>query len=275
MILGGILLAVFLMLPACCNLQYMFLYHPSAARPSADVLAEKGLAFWPSAGNYRGLIDTPASGTIKGTVIVFHGNGGIAAYREYYPRGLGPLGYRTILAEYPLYGGRGGELGEQAYINDALETIRLASETYGRPIFLLGESMGCGVAAAAANKADGGAGAAAGTAAGITIDGIILFTPWDTLLSLAQSKVPYFPIRLIMKDKYDSISDLKTFKGRIAVIGAELDDIVPVSHALKLYESLPGPKKMWTLKGADHNNWIFVIDKKTWKDIIDYVSSGE
>jgi len=241
----------------------MFLYHPSATRPSADFLAERGLAFWPSADNYRGLIDTAKSGTIKGTVIVFHGNGGIAAFREYYPGNLGPLGYRTILAEYPRYGGRGGELGEEAYVSDALETIRIASETYGGRIFLLGESMGCAVAAAAANKAGAG------------IHGLILFTPWDTLLSLAREKVPYLLVKPIMKDKYDSISDLKQYKGRIAVIGAERDDIVPISHALKLYESLPGPKRMWTLKGADHNNWVYIIDRKTWKDVMDYVDGEE
>lgn len=260
LILGGVILAVFLMLPACCNLQYMFLYHPSPARPSAESLAEKGLAFWPSAENYRGLIDTPKSGPVRGTVIVFHGNGGIAAFREYYPGSLGPLGFRTILAEYPRYGGRGGDLGEEAYVTDALETIRMASETFGGPIYLLGESMGCAVAAAAANKVGSG------------IHGLILFTPWDTLLSLAREKVPYLLVKPIMKDRYDSISNLQSYKGKIAVIGAERDDIVPVSHAVQLYESLPGPKRMWTLKGADHNNWIYVIDKKTWKDIIDYVS---
>ncbi len=261
------MLAVFLMLPACCNLQYMFLYHPGSARPAADFLAERSLAFWPSDGDYRGLIDIRASGLksgeIKGTVIVFHGNGGIAAYREYYPHSLGPLGYRTILAEYPLYGGRGGELGEGAYVKDALETIRIASEMYGTPIYLIGESMGCAVAAGAAHKA------------GDSVSGVILFTPWDTLLSLAREKVPYFPVRLIMKDKYDSISDLRPFNRRIAVIGAELDDIVPVSHALNLYESLPGPKRMWILKSADHNNWIDVMNKAVWTDIIGYVSSGE
>lgn len=260
LILGGLILAVFLMLPACCNLQYMFLYHPSPARPPADFLAERGLAFWPSADNYRGLIDTARLGTIKGTVIVFHGNGGIAAYRDYYPGSLAPLGYRTILAEYPRYGGRGGELGEESYVSDALETIRIASETYGGKIYLLGESMGCAVAAAAAKQAGSG------------INGLVLFTPWDTLLSLAREKVPYLLVRPIMKDKYDSIVNLKEYKGRIAVIGAERDDIVPIGHAVKLYESLPGPKKMWTLKGADHNNWVYVIDKNTWKDIIEYVS---
>lgn len=262
LILSGVALAVFLMLPSCCNLQYKFLYHPSASRPSEEYLASKGLSFWPSAGDYRGLIDTPKTGPVKGTVIIFHGNGGTAASREYYPGSLGPLGYRTILAEYPRYGGRGGELGEQAYVSDALETIRIASQTYGGRIYLLGESMGCGVAAAAANKAGAG------------VHGLILFTPWDTLLSLAQSKVPYFPMRLIMKDKYDTISDLKGFRGRIAIIGAERDDIVPVSHAVKLYDSLPGPKRMWTLKGADHNNWAHSIDEQTWKDIIDF-AGGE
>lgn len=260
LILGGMILAVFLMLPACCNLQYMFLYHPSPVRPSTEFLAERGLAFWPSADNYRGLVDTAKFGAIKGTVIVFHGNGGMAAYRDYYPANLAPLGYRTILAEYPAYGGRGGDLGEDSYVKDALETIKIASETYGGKIYVLGESMGCAVAAAVAKQAGSG------------IHGLVLFTPWDTLLSLAREKVPYILVRPIMKDKFDSINNLKEYKGRIAVIGAERDDIVPIGHAVNLYDSLPGPKRMWTLKGADHNNWVYALDEKAWKDIIEYVS---
>jgi pimeloyl-ACP methyl ester carboxylesterase len=161
-------------------------------------------------------------------------------------KALGPLGYRVILAEYPRYGGRKGELGEKAFVNDGSETVRLAFTKYGEPLFLLGESLGCGIAAAIARETS------------VKI-GIILITPWDTFASVAQSAFPLLPVRHFLKDKYDNIENLRSFKGRIAVVGAERDEIVPIIHAKKLYDSLPGTaKRMWIIQGAGHNDWPMV-----------------
>ena len=134
-----------------CNLQYNMLYYPSSYVPSRAELAASNIEFWPSGpAGYRGFIGTTETGNIKGTVIVFHGNAGTAADRVYYVQALGSIGYRVILAEYPKYGQRGGELGEASLVTDAKESVRLAAEKYGGPLYLLGESIGCGVAAGVA-----------------------------------------------------------------------------------------------------------------------------
>jgi hypothetical protein len=179
-------------------------------------------------------------------------------------KALGTLGYRVILAEYPRYGGRKGELGEKAFVNDASETVRLAFEKYGGPLFVLGESLGCGVAAAIAKETS------------VKIDGIVLITPWDTLASVAQSKFPFLPVRLFLKDKYDNINNLRSFKGRIAVVGAGRDEVIPIGHAKDLYHSLSGTsKRMWTIQGVGHNDWPISTDTSWWKEIMDFVSSND
>ncbi len=203
-------------------------------------------------------------GPCKGTVIVFHGNGGAAADRGFYLDALGARGYRVILAEYPRYGGRKGELGEKAFVADGIETVRLAFEEYGGPLYILGESLGCGVAAAVAGKAS------------VKIDGIVLITPWDTFESVAKSKFPFLPVRLLLKDKYDSIKNLHSFKGKIAVVGAGRDEIIPIRHAENLFNSLPGSgKKMWTIEGAGHNDWYTYTNSSWWEEIISFVSGNE
>ena len=215
-----------------CNLQYGLLYYPSSFVPSQGELAADKIQFWPSGpSDYRGFIGATQIRDIKGTVIVFHGNAGTAADRVYYATALGSLGYRVILAEYPGYGARKGELGETAFVKDAQATVRLTAEIYGEPIFLLGESLGCGVASGVAKDRS------------LKIAGIILVTPWDTLLAIAKSKFPLFPVRWFMKDTYDNSWNLKRFRGRIAVIGAERDEIIPIRHAKTLYASLSGNKK--------------------------------
>ncbi|HXW68688.1 MAG TPA: alpha/beta fold hydrolase, partial [Dissulfurispiraceae bacterium] len=197
----------------------------------------------------------------KGTVIVFHGNAGTAAYRAYYVRALESLGYRVLLAEYPGYGGRAGELGEKSFVNDAKETVQLIEQQFKDPIFLLGESLGSGVAAAVVKNMPG------------RISGIVLITPWDSLLSVAQSKFSrWFPVRLFMKDKYDTIGNLRNYGKRVAVIGAQDDEIIPISHANALYKSLSGTKEMWVIEGAGHNDWLSKIDLWWWQTVMEFIS---
>jgi pimeloyl-ACP methyl ester carboxylesterase len=259
----AIILAITIMALTGCNLQYHMLYYPSPHLPSASELAADHIAFWPlGPASYRGFIGTSEIRNINGTVVVFHGNAGTAADRAYYVKALSSIGYRVILAEYPGYGQRGGELGERSFVEDAQATVRLISETYREPLFLLGESLGCAVVAGAANDPS------------LRIDGILLITPWDTLLAVAKSTFPWFPVGLLMKDKYDSIANLKSFRGRIAVVGAERDEILPIRHANALYQSLAGNKKMWTLKGAGHNDWLMGVDTSKWLEFMDFIRGG-
>ncbi len=90
--------------------------------PSEKELAANHLLFWPAEKDYRGFVGATEIRNIKGTVIVFHGNAGTADHRAYYVTALGSMGYRVILAEYPGYGARKGDLGEQSFVNDAQVT---------------------------------------------------------------------------------------------------------------------------------------------------------
>jgi len=265
MLLKAFILAAAVMIISGCDLQNRFLYYPGSSAPSDESLKADNIKRWQSSpSDYRGLVAANVMGGAKGTIVVFHGNGGIAADRAFYPKDLGALGYRVILAEYPGYGGRKGELGEKAFVHDAGETVRLAGEKYGGPLFLLGESLGCGVAAAVARVIP------------VKIDGIVLITPWDTLASIAREKFPFLPVRMFLTDRYDSIGNLSSFKGRIAVVGAERDEVIPLAHATKLYDSLPGTdRRMWTMQGAGHNDWPMHVNQTWWKEIMDYVGKND
>jgi pimeloyl-ACP methyl ester carboxylesterase len=243
-----------------CNLQNHMLYYPSLSVPSEKELAANHLQFWPAKTGYHGFIGTTEIRNTKGTVIVFHGNAGTADHRAYYVTALGSMGYRVILAEYPGYGARKGELGEKSFVSDAQATVRLVSQSYAEPIFLLGESLGCGVVAAAAKDKS------------LRIEALILITPWDSLSAVAKSLYPLLPVGLFLKDKYDSVENLKTFQGKVAVVGAERDEILPIRHANALYATLAGEKKMWVIQGAGHNDWPMFVDTKKWQEFIDFVN---
>jgi pimeloyl-ACP methyl ester carboxylesterase len=263
-LVSGLFLMAALLLPGC-DVQSRLLYFPSETVPSESSLAGSDIRFWPSPGKeYRGFIGGTETDAARGTFIVFHGNGGTAPDREFYVKAIGSQGYRVILAEYPGYGGRKGELGEASFMKDATETARLAFEMYGGPVYLLGESLGCGVASATAASAP------------VPLSGIVLVTPWDTLRSVARNHFPRLLVRLFLKDSYDSVANLSKFRGKIAVIGAERDEVIPMRHARDLYGSLSSrSKRMWIIGKAGHNDWPMFVDQSWWREILGFVATGE
>ena len=244
-----------------CDMQNRFLYFPEPQWPTEQMLDYEKLKLWQAtAGDYQGLIAAQKAPAPNGTIVLFHGNGGTALDRGFYLKPFMNLGFRVILAEYPKYGGRPGKVGEKHFVAAGSETVRLAHEQFGEPLYLVGESLGCGVAAAIAQKTS------------VPIAGIILITPWDTLASVAKSLFPFLPVKLVLTDKYDSIGNLQSFQNNIAVVGAEHDEILPVRHAMNLYNALPeGRKRLWIIKGAHHNDWPMYTDVDLFKEIVDFV----
>lgn len=240
-------------------LQDQLLYFPDKA--SVAELASDRLHAWPPAEDFRGLVAEPA-GTVRGTVVVFHGNAGHAGHREFYATRLAPLGFRVILAEYPGYGPRDGEPGERPLVKDAEQTIARASQLYGAPLLLIGESLGAAVAAAAgARHSD-------------RITGLLLITPWDQLANVASHHYPFLPVSMFLHDRYNSVFHLASFRRPVVVAVAEKDDIVPPRFGQALFESLPGPKLLKIMPDAGHNDWILTVDREWWREVVRFLLDG-
>lgn len=243
-------------------LQRRMLYFPDTNPPSPQQLAAIGLARWPGAGGYRGVIGTQPQLHDRGTVLVFHGNAGAAWQRSYYVDALQPLGFRVILVEYPGYGGRPGAPSEDALVADAQETLRRTYAEYGAPIYLWGESLGSGVASAVA------------AAPAAPVAGVVLLTPWDALPDLAQSLYPFLPVRWLLLDRYDNMRNLANVTVPVAVVVAERDEIIPPARAERLYASLSAPKRRWLLPRAGHNSWPTAPGLAWWREVMAFVADS-
>jgi len=220
------------------------------------------LTAWPAGAagaaeaTFRGLLAEPVAGPVRGTVIVFHGNAGHAGHRLAYAEALNPLGWRVLLAEYPGYGPRDGELGEASLVADAAETIALAQRDFGATL-LLGESLGAGAAAAASARI-----------AHRGIPALLLITPWDTLASTAAHHYPWLPVRWLLRDRYDSVANLRDFSGRVRVVVAGNDRVIPPARGRALYEHLPAKRRLIDIAGADHNDWSERVDAAWWRELM-------
>jgi len=262
--LTKIVLSVLIGYLALCAVVFLtqrdLLYLPDTTRISPEGASELGLLPWPSADRFLGFVGKAEPAHPQGTIVVFHGNAGAAHDRGFYVHALAWHRFRVIVAEYPGYGGREGAFSEATLIKDALATLRLAHQQYGGPIFLWGESLGCGVAAAAVKQTE------------VPIKGVVLFLPWDSLPEVAQTHYWYLPARWLVLDRYDSIENLRGFTGNVAVILAGNDEVIPVRHGQRLYDALATRKKLWLFEGARHNEMPLAPNLRWWWEVTTFIA---
>ena len=96
--------------------------------------------------------------------------------------------------------------------------------------------------------------------------GIILESPFTSMEKLAKKYYPIFPIKMILKDKYNSLEKIKEINFPILVMHGEKDTIVPFSMGVKIYENANSPKSKYFIKYDDHmmnfdQNLIKAIEK--------------
>jgi len=128
-----------------------------------------------------------------------------------------------------------------------------------QPIYLVGESLGTGVASFLAGKFPE------------RINGIILLSPYDRLANIAQSRYPWLPARWLLLDQFPSENFLKSYHGSVGVMLDGRDRIVPEIYGQRLYDGYAGAKKLWRYPDSGHiqigeapeNFWRAVV--KFWK----------
>jgi esterase/lipase len=76
----------------------------------------------------------------------------------------------------------------------------------------------------------------------------------------------------LVLDKYNNVDNLQGYEGNIAVVLAEHDEVVPVQHGKKLYESITAKKKLWLFEEARHNEMPVEAELHWWKEVIAFIS---
>lgn len=256
----GILFGLLLLpLIAMAALQNLFLYFPERlpAGRYASQAAAAGLAAWPSTSDFRALLHEP-QGPARATALVFHGNAGHAIDRAWYAEVLGELGLRVILAEYPGYGHRPGELGEESFAADGAELVALARSRFPGPVIVIGESLGAGVAGSVTARQPA--------------DAVLLITPWKNLAAVARHHYAWLPTGWLLRDRYDTAGNLAAFKGPIAVIVAANDQLIPPAFGRALFDALPQDRKrLIVVPAAGHNDWPQGVSGEAWRQLLEFL----
>lgn len=241
--------------------QRTMLYHPQTGSEAqmAELARETRMSRWlDNAGNPLGWVTS--DGTGETPVLIFHGNAGNALGRQQLIEKLRDAGARgrIFVADYPGYGSAPGSPSQSSLTETA---TRALDAMPGRAV-VVGESLGTGVAAQAARfRPD-------------KIQGIILITPFDSMVSAAAHHYPWLPVRLLLVDRFNSEAALKTFPGPVAIVAAENDTTTPPEGARRLFESIGGPKRMWEVKSSGHNDAVANLPAQEWEKVWDFVAEG-
>ena len=82
----------------------------------------------------------------------------------------------------------------------------------------------------------------------------MLVTQFDSLAAVAATHYPWLPVRLLMRDRYESASALPGYAGPALVLRAGADTVVPAVHADRLVASRPQHTQVLDFPQAGHND---------------------
>ena len=148
--------------------------------------------------------------------------------------------HTIYLFNYRGYGGSSGRPTEKGIYSDALVLFDKVQNRHSK-ISVIGRSLGSGVATYLASTR--------------SIEKLILITPYDSIKSVAQSKFFIYPMSLLLKDKFDSISRVKHIQAQTIAIVAQNDNIIPNKHSFRLISEFPSNQiTVRVIADSDHND---------------------
>ena len=174
------------------------------------------------------------------TLLFFHGNAGNLQNRIYKLNEIAELELNYLIIAYRGFSGNEGKPTEEGLYNDSMAAKRWLNSNNidDSNIILYGESLGTAVAVDLGSK--------------FPFAGIILESPFTSMVELSKIYYPYLPVNLLLKDRYDSINKISKITFPKLVMHGDRDNIVPFSMGKRMFESFSEPKFSYFKSGDDH-----------------------
>jgi uncharacterized protein len=174
-------------------------------------------------------------------VIFLHGNASTIASRLnilHYER-LSRLGLNVFAPEYRGYGGVEGtptEAGIEADARTAYDYLRQQLHADPRRIVIYGWSLGSAVAVDLAAHVDEVA--------------VVLEGAPASIVAIGQQQYPYFPIRLLIRNPFESIRKIDRIGSPVLFLHSPEDAVIPIAEGRRLFDAAPGPKQFVEVSGG-------------------------
>lgn len=233
--------------------QRQLIYLPGgapSASPQDEGLSFEELTLQASDGTRLCAWWIPAAGAWAGAVVT-HGNAGNIEHRLHIARAWHRLGVACLLLDYRGYGKSEGRPHEEGLYLDAEAAYdelarRLAELGLGpERILAHGESLGGAVAVELGRRRPLGA--------------IVIESAWSSLPELAARLYPFLPVRLLLRERFDTLAKVPQLEAPLLVLHGPLDEIVPFEHGQRLAQA--AGTELVELAGT-HNAGGFALDPR-------------
>ncbi len=180
----------------------------------------------------------------RAVVLFAHGNAGNLTHRADMLRRLErEVGVSVMIFDYRGYGKSEGSPSEAGILSDARAARAWLARRAGvapTDIVLLGRSVGGGVMVDLAAK-DGAR-------------ALILESTFTSMPDVAQHHYPWLPVRLLMRNRYDSAAKIADYHGPLLQSHGTSDGIVPYQLGRDLFDRANQPKQFFDIPDGGHNN---------------------
>lgn len=174
-------------------------------------------------------------------VVFLHGNASTIASRMnivHYEQ-LRQLGLNVFAPEYRGFGGLDGVPSERGLAEDARSAYEyLRSHEHADPhrIVIYGWSLGSAVAVHLASHVDEAA--------------LILEGAPASIVAIGQRRYPFFPIRLLIRNPFESIARIDKIGSPILFLHSREDVVIPFEEGRRLFDAAPQPKQFVEVAGG-------------------------
>jgi len=203
----------------------------------------------------------PAAGTPRDlSVLVCHGNAGNVSDRTHLLSALSSAGLDVLVFDYRAYGKSGDATPtEDGLYADGRAALAWLEQTTGRPAartVLYGESLGAAVCVELARQQPPYA--------------LVLESPFTSLPDAAAASNPWLPVRLLLRDRYASLTRIGEVHAPLLVMHGTADTIVPFEQGRALADAAGGPHQLIAVEGADHNE-VWMDAQARLKDVVTFL----
>ena len=174
------------------------------------------------------------------TILFLHGNAGSLENRIHKINHFEDMNINFLLLSWRGFSGNKGKPTEKGLYQDARSAVKwlVKQGVIEENIIIYGESLGTGITTEIAQNKN--------------FAGIILETPFTSMVAAGKSKYPIFPIKLLLKDKYESDKKIKNITSPVLIMHGEEDQIVPFWMGKKMFQMANEPKYSYFTKFDDH-----------------------
>jgi uncharacterized protein len=177
-------------------------------------------------------------------LLYLHGNGITVGENAEHANRLYKLGFSVLLIDYRGFGRSEGAFpSESQMYEDAEAAWNYLAKQQTQKIFIYGHSLGGAVAVDLAMRHP--------EAAGLMVE-----SSFTSILDLTDrySWTKFFPMPLILNQRFDSLAKVKNLKVPVLFIHGTADQTIPFQMSQRLFAAAAAPKQLELIPKADHGN---------------------